>query len=70
MGKPYTELSKAWDEWIKPVKNSDWGQSGHLEDFFTDYRYSSAKFKIDDNGLVQPIEQASRCMKCSDILPT
>ena len=60
VGKPYEELSKAWSEWIKPIKNTDFGQSERLEDFFTDYRWSRATFRIDDDGLVQPVEQTPK----------
>ena len=60
VGKSYKELSKAWDAWMKPIKNTDWGQSERLEDFFTDYRWSAASFKVDDNGLVQIIKKEPR----------
>ena len=55
VGKPYKELAKAWNEWIKPIKNTD--KTEYLDDYFTDYRWRQAFFRVDDNGLVQSVEQ-------------
>lgn len=55
VGKPYKELAKAWNEWIKPIKNTD--KTEYLDDYFTDYRWRQASFRVDDNGLVQSVEQ-------------
>ena len=30
VGKPYKELAKAWNEWIKPIKNTD--KTEYLDD--------------------------------------
>lgn len=54
-GKPYKELAKAWNEWIKPIKNTD--KTEYLDDYFTDYRWRQAFFRVDDNGLVQSVER-------------
>ena len=53
VGKPYKELAKAWNEWIKPIKNTD--KTEYLDDYFTDYRWRQAFFRVDDNGLVQSV---------------
>lgn len=58
VGKPYKELAKAWNEWIKPIKNTD--KTEYLDDYFTDYRWRQAFFRVDDNGLVQSVEQTLR----------
>lgn len=58
VGKPYKELAKAWNEWIKPIKNTD--KTEYLDDYFTDYRWRQAFFRVDDNGLVQSVEQTPR----------
>ena len=58
VGKPYKELAKAWNEWIKPIKNTD--KTKYLDDYFTDYRWRQAFFRVDDNGLVQSVEQTPR----------
>lgn len=58
VGKPYKELTKAWNEWIKPIKNTD--KTEYLDDYFTDYRWRQAFFRVDDNGLVQSVEQTPR----------
>lgn len=52
VGKPYKELAKAWNEWIKPIKNTD--KTEYLDDYFTDYRWRQAFFRVDDNGT--PVE--------------
>lgn len=58
VGKPYKELAKAWNEWIKPIKNTD--KTEYLDDYFTDYRWRQAFFRVDDNGLVQSVEQTPK----------
>lgn len=58
IGKPYKELAKAWNEWIKPIKNTD--KTEYLDDYFTDYRWRQAFFRVDDNGLVQSVEQTPK----------
>lgn len=55
VGKPYKELAKAWNEWIKPIKNTD--KTEYLDDYFTDYRWRQAFFRVDDNGIVQSIKR-------------
>ena len=43
---------------IKPIKNTD--KTEYLDDYFTDYRWRQAFFRVDDNGLVQSVEQTPR----------
>lgn len=35
-------------------------QATILDDYFTDYRWRQAFFRVDDNGLVQSVEQTPR----------
>ena len=40
------------------IKNTD--KTEYLDDYFTDYRWRQAFFRVDDNGLVQSVEQTPR----------
>lgn len=66
VGKPYKELAKAWNEWIKPIKNTD--KTEYLDDYFTDYRWRQAFFRVDDNGLVLSNGRRTGIMLCPSLV--
>lgn len=61
IGKPYDELCKAYDAWMKPVRDAG-NYDYPLSNFFTKdrWRQTTKEFYVDDEGLVQAEVVASR----------
>lgn len=61
VGRPYSELHKAYNAWMAPVKNTGY-EWDRLETFFKDsnWRNRSFDFSVDDGGIVHSTPKTRR----------